>query len=339
MSVIVIFSGGCGRLLAKDASDHIFTMGTVFEVRAIGRKAEASIREAESALYACESDISWRKEGSVPALFNEDGRADASRISGLMEMTLQVSRDSNGALDPTVLPLSKLWQFDSFGEADFDPDQVVVPEAEAISNALESVDWERLVYDPESHLLTCEDPSVTMELGAVGKGYAIDCALASMKSQGLVGGMINAGSSIAVFGSKQDGSAFNVALRDPRGSLEDYIGVLHVSDLCISTSGDYERYFIRDGVRYHHILDPRTGRPADSGLMQVTILSEDCALGDALSTACFVLGLDEGMALARQYGVSAIFVDTERQVWLSDPSVSELLDFSGEDKGYIIMGL
>jgi thiamine biosynthesis lipoprotein len=148
--------------------------------------------------------------------------------------------------------------------------------------------------------------------------------------------MINAGSTITVTGKKADGTDFHVAVRDPRGELDDYIGVLTVSDAAIATSGDYERFFEQDGVRYHHILDPRTGYPADSGLMQVTVICDNSMLADALSTACFVLGLEKGMALADRYQVMALFVDRDRQVWYNSSKIPDILDFSGEDQGYTL---
>ena len=117
---------------------------------------------------------------------------------------------------------------------------------------------------------------------------------------------------------------------------DDLIGVLTLTDLSVSTSGDYERFFMKDGVRYHHILDARTGYPADSGLMSVSVIHENGALCDALSTAGFILGLEDGMALMDIYDAMAIFIDTERNVYYNDEAVRGFLDFQGTEKGYTL---
>ena len=128
------------------------------------------------------------------------------------------------------------------------------------------------------------------------------------------GGVISAGSSILTFGTKPDGSKFRVALRDPRGGQDDRIGIITATDTSISTSGDYEKYFEEDGVRYHHILDARTGYPADSGLISVTIVSDSGLLSDGLSTACFVLGKEKGEKLLETYGAEGVFIDQNKKV-------------------------
>ena len=339
--LILLWLTGCGSPSAQqqtdDDSSYIFTMGTVFEIRVFSQDAREIIQKAEQALYACEDLISWRQEGSLVDTFNTAHEGDMSEIGGLMETAMRICADSRGAFDLTVLPLSTLWDFDRLGESDFDQSQMTVPAASDIEAAREKVDYTKLTYDASTGRLTAADDSVQIELGAIGKGYAIDRAMEVLAASDASGGMISAGSSICVYGTKNDGSLFRVALRDPRGDENSSaIAVLNVTDTTISTSGDYERYFEKDGVRYHHILDPRTGYPADSGLMQVSIICDNSTLGDALSTACFVLGLDEGMALAGQYGVQAIFVDTDRNIWYNDENVLDMLEFLGEDAGYTL---
>lgn len=331
----------CGKIQgqqkkAADDSSYIFTMGTVFEIRVFSDDADSIIREAEQKLYACDKLISWRREGSLAEQFNTKHEADLSDISPVIETALDVSRNSRGAFDLTVLPLSKLWAFDRMGDSEFDISEMKVPDSDAIMEAVDKVDYTQLLYDTATGMLTTANPDIHIELGAIGKGYAIDEAKKVFKDSGAVGGLISAGSSICVYGTKSDGNDFRVALRDPRGDENSAIGILSLTDTTISTSGDYERYFEQDGVRYHHILDPRTGYPADSGLMQVTIICEDSVLGDALSTACFVLGLDEGMKLAGQYGVLAIFVDNDKNIWYNSPDIVNMLEFKGRNSGYVL---
>ena len=306
------------------ASSYIFTMGTVFDIRVFADDVDDVMQQAEQAINGCDRLLSWREEGSV------------SEIKEVLEDALRVSKDSQGAFDLTVLPLSQLWNFDRFGDSDFDVSTMEVPDQADIREAMKKVDYTQLRYNDETGILSTENTDIQIELGAIGKGYAIEQAKEILTSSDASGGMISAGSSIYVYGKKPDGSKFRVALRDPRGDENSAIGVLTLSDITISTSGDYERYFEKDGVRYHHILDPRTGYPADSGLMQVTIISDDSVMGDALSTACFVSGLDEGMKLAEKYGVDAIFVDTDKNIWYNNPDVLNSFEFTGKDSGYVL---
>ena len=320
----------------NDRSAEIFSMGTVFSARVIGQDAQSILEEADDAIYKADDLISYRKEDSLTADFNSQHKADVSPISDLMQQTLDISKKSKGAFDPTVLPLTQVWQFDRMQEEDFDVSSMKVPDQASIDQALEHVDYKKLDFDKKTGLLSTSDPDQKLELGAVGKGFAIDQAMSVIREKKAKGALISAGSSIGLMGVKEDGSSFTVALRDPRGDEGDYIGLFHTTDCTISTSGDYERYFEYKGKRYHHILDPHTGYPSDSGLMQVTILCSSGSLGDALSTACFALGLDEGMKLAKEYNVLAIFVDNDRHIWYNNTGLSDIFEFTGKDSGYTL---
>ena len=131
-----------------------------------------------------------------------------------------------------------------------------------------------------------------IDLGGIAKGYTGDRVMQVFKKAGIYSGLISLGGNVQALGSKPDGSPWRVAIQDPQNELE-YLGVLEISDKAVITSGGYERFFEEDGVRYHHIIDPRTGYPADSGLISATIISEDGTLADGLSTSLFIMGKDE----------------------------------------------
>ena len=156
----------------------------------------------------------------------------------------------------------------------------------------------------------------TIDLGAVGKGIACDVAQNYLKKQKEVSGAVIAvGGSILLYGTKTDGTNWNVAVQNPRGQDGEAMGVLSLSGTTnVSTSGDYEKYFMQDGKRYHHILDPSTGYPAESGLISVTVVSDNGLLSDGLSTACFVLGKEKGQKLLETYGAEGIFIDQNKKV-------------------------
>ena len=159
---------------------------------------------------------------------------------------------------------------------------------------------------------------MSLDLGAVGKGISCDNLRDKLKSLNISGAVISVGGSIVTYGRKPDGSAWNVGIVNPHDT-SSYIGTLTLTgDWSVSTSGDYERYVEADGIRYHHIIDPETGYPADAGLSSVTVMSHYGALSDALSTACFVLGTEKAQDLLEQYDAYAVMVEHSGKVILSE---------------------
>ena len=209
-----------------------------------------------------------------------------------------------------------IWNIDEWaaGGTEADSSAAVLPAQEKIAEALARTGYERLQLSEEGLSLP---EGMSLDLGAVGKGIACDEIADSFDGiahagQGAIqGAVISVGGSILTYGQKPDGSPWQVAVVDPFDTAER-AGVLSLrGQWCISTSGDYERYIEVDGVRYHHIMDPATGYPADGGVRSVTVVCESGILSDALSTACFVLGADEGMRLAQQYGAEALFIQSD----------------------------
>lgn len=268
-----------------------------------------------------EQELSWRIEGSEVARINalaDQGEADEdlspgqgeqgifASLSAAMGETLariwQVSMDSGGALDVTLGRLSRLWNLDG---TDFSR----IPEEGQVRDALKDTGFGRVQF-PENGIWL--PPGMQLDLGAVGKGIACDrvCAYLNSRPQ-ITGAVVAVGGSVVTYGQKPDGSPWKVAIVHPREE-GNYLGVLSLTgEQFVSTSGDYERYVTVDGVRYHHILDPATGYPARSGLCSVTIVCGSGLLADALSTACFVLGSEQGLDLAKSYGAEALLVEED----------------------------
>ena len=156
-----------------------------------------------------------------------------------------------------------------------------------------------------------------IDLGAAGKGAACDDAIAVYETYPISGAVVAVGGSIGLYGEKPDGSLWAIAVRDPYGeTLSEQLGVIETEAVCVSTSGSYEKQFVTDGVQYHHLLDPKTGYPAESGLVSVTVLHESGMTADMLSTACFVLGAEASGPLLAAYGADAVFVGTDRSISL-----------------------
>lgn len=260
-----------------------------------------------------ENTLSWRVADSEISRINTSaGQVDGAALSASMEEYLttimDVAEKSNGGFDPTIGKVTRLWNIDE--------QNTVIPEQNAISKLLLNVGYEKLKLDSDRLYLP---KNSSLDFGAVGKGIACDSIYQLLaNSKDISGAVISVGGSIVTFGEKPDHSNWNVAITHPREE-NSYLGSVSVpGGTFLSTSGDYERYVEVDGVRYHHIINPHTGYPADSGLCSVTIVSDNGLLSDALSTACFVLGAEDGLSLAEQYGVEALLVTNELEFIMTE---------------------
>ena len=282
-------------------SETLYTSGADINTQ-IGEK----LREMETTL------LSWTEENSqISQLNNADGKTMevSDDLAADLEKIRQLSQDSNGAFDPTLGKIIRLW--DIAGENPHVPDQ------SEIDTLLPEVGYEKIQVDGNNVTLL---DGCTLDLGAVGKGMGCDLIMDYLRSQPDVSGMILnlGGSSVMTYGEKPDGSPWKVALTDPRDTEGDYLGAITLdANQFLSTSGDYEKYFIEDGIRYHHILDPKTGYPVQNGLTSVTIVCDQGYLADGLSTACFVLGMDAAKPLLERYGAEAVFVDEDKNVYVT----------------------
>jgi thiamine biosynthesis lipoprotein len=231
--------------------------------------------------------------------------------SGLSESAL-----TNGIYDPSIGPVTHLW--DVGGNQGLPNPKV--PSPEAIKKALALVNWKDVAVDDAAATITLKRKGMVLDLGGIAKGYAMDEALRIAKAAGVTSGIFNMGnSSMGLLGLKPGNKEWKIGLQDPFGAQGTYFGIVSGHDMTVETSGPYEKFFMYQGHRYHHIMDPRTGAPAESGLEQVTLLLPlDTKLADGLSTSCFILGLDKGMALIESLpDAAAIFVTSDKKVHLS----------------------
>jgi thiamine biosynthesis lipoprotein len=180
-----------------------------------------------------------------------------------------------------------------------------LPSEEEINKALESVGMEKISFNDSENVVEFKTSGMSIDLGGIAKGYALDSAVRKLKLSGINNCLINAGGQVYALGDNY-GKAWKVAIKNPRGKgIADY---LEIKNSSVATSGDYEQYFIRDAKRYSHIMNPKTGYPADSGIISVTVISPSALVSDALSTSIFVMGKDKGKALA------ASFADTQVRI-------------------------
>ncbi len=228
----------------------------------------------------------------------------------ILEKALEYSRASDGVFDITVEPCVALWDFTGEGMG-------LLPDEEALAQAADKVDWTLVDINDEGVLLP---PGMTIDLGAIAKGYITDQIADFLKAGGVESGYLNFGGNVLTIGHKPDGSEWNIGIQDPLGKRDqNIVGAARVSDQAVVTSGIYERGFDLDGVRYHHILDTSTGWPVQNELAGVSIIAPDAFDADALSTTVFAMGVEKGTAFIESLeGIEAIFVTREDSVtWTS----------------------
>ncbi|NLD48213.1 MAG: FAD:protein FMN transferase, partial [Clostridiaceae bacterium] len=222
---------------------------------------------------------------------------------------------SGGSFDMTVGPITKAWGIFT--------DSPKVPTRDEIQRLLNLVDYRDLEVIADQSEARLKDSGQIVDLGAIAKGYAADEAIKIYKDNGVKSAFISLGGNVATLGGKPDGTPWKVGIRNPRGPEGSYIGIVSVKDKAVVSSGDYERYFEEDGVKYHHIMDPRTGYPSDSGLIGTTIISDASIDADALSTAVFVMGLNEGLRFVESLdGVEAVLITDDKKVYVTTGLIS-----------------
>lgn len=224
----------------------------------------------------------------------------------LLEKALYYCELSEGRFDITIAPVSALWNFEENHTG-------TLPDPDAITEALTHVDYHTIRIDGNTVTLT--DPQAQIDLGGIAKGYIADKLKEYLVGAGVEHALINLGGNVLAVGSRYDGTAFHIGIQKPFDQQNTAITQVDVTNCSVVSSGTYERYFEKDGTIYHHILDPATGYPYQNDLLQVTILSDDSVDGDALSTTCFALGLEEGSRLVESLdGIYAIFITQDYEL-------------------------
>jgi len=275
-----------------------------------GGRGEERAEVVFEVFRAVDARMSEWKESSPLSAVNRNAGGEAVAVPADLRRVLHQAKEiaarTDGAFDPTWAALWGLWDFRSPAPT--------VPDAAVIARRVALVDWRKLEIDDAAGTVRLAEPGMMLGLGGIAKGYALDRAAAALRRRGVESFLLVAGGQVYAGGTKQGESGerpWRVGIRDPRGAADDFFAWLDLTDASASTSGDYESYFEADGVRYHHILDPRTGRPA-RGLTGVTVVAADATLADALSTALMVLGPQRGLDLAESMdGVEAVLVDED----------------------------
>lgn len=315
----LIFSG-CSKN-QEVISKTTLKMDTVFQLKAYGQKANEAIEVSFARLDEIEQMASTTIDSSDISKINQAAGKEYVKVHPeiikMLETAVKYSKLSNGAFDITVEPLVNLWGIGTDNER--------VPTDAEIKSKLLLVGYNDISINEDDNSVKLLKEGMAIDLGGIAKGFAADEVVKVYKKYDIKGGIISlGGSSIYTVGQKPDGTPWNVGIKHPRkDNDQDYVGVINLSEQALSTSGDYERYFMKDGKRYHHILNPATGYPTDNGVISVTIVVDsnipDCnMIADVLTKTVFVSGVDNGLKFIDNIqGVSCIAITSDYKIYKS----------------------
>lgn len=256
----------------------------------------------------------WRPDTEIGRVNRAGGRPTAvsAETFAVLEKSLWAGRISGGTFDVTFEAMSQVWKFGDARE-----ENPTLPTPAAVAELRKLVDYRVIKLDPKARTVTIP-ANRRIGLGGIAKGYAVDAAAAILRKAGLGAFLVQAGGDLLGEGRKPDGSPWVSGVQDPRGEKGDFFASIELENHAFSTAGDYARAFVKDGRRYHHIIDPRTGYPAPAS-RSVTVWAKDALTADAIDDAVFILGPEKGLALvAGMEGVGAVIVDDKNKVWISD---------------------
>lgn len=320
---------------AGTAVSEKFRLGTYVRISLYDfRGADEELEKCDELIKSLENLFSVNIPTSDVARLNAAGggwtRIDA-RTAGLLEASLAIAGLTDGAFSPALGGVTALWKIGA-------PD-ARVPSNEEIAEALKFTDWTKIEMRSENGGHFARLPrGMKLDLGAIAKGYVADALKERLAADGVRSAIIDLGGNIDFAGEPPRGGAWRAGLQQPDRPRGEYFGIIEAEDASVVTSGPYERYFEKDGVRYHHIIDPATGRPARSGLASVTVVDADSARADALCTALFVMGSRRAPEFLKRHGdVMAVLMTDGKKVMIT-PSVKKIFRLTDGSLALSVIG-
>ena len=312
---------------SQEYTSDVFAMDTYMTLTAYGENAQEAVEAGIAEIQRLDDLLSTGKDISEVAQINANGGGVLSEDTDyLVKRALDIYQSTNGAFDISIYPVMQLWGFTTGNFA--------VPSESDLAAKLALVDAGKIILSEENGQTSISLPEgMEIDLGGIAKGYTSGRVMDVMKSCGIKSAVINLGGNAHVLGNKTDGSQWKVGIQDPEDE-NGYLGGVSVTDKAIITSGGYERYFVdKDtGVKYHHIIDPKTGYSANNGLISVTIVSADSTLADGLSTSLFVLGTEDAITYCEEHcaedGFDAIMEDEDGKLYITDGIYDDFINMN-----------
>jgi FAD:protein FMN transferase len=324
---IVLSVTGCSN--KEPISRETYMMGTIIQFKVYGKNGEKAVDEAITKINEIENKMSVNISASEINKINMNAGIAETKVSeetfSVVEKAVEYSKLTEGAFDATIEPIVKLWGIGT--------ERARVPMQQEISQALELINYKDISFDNNNLSIKLNKKNQAIDLGGIAKGYAADEINKIFTQNHIENAFVSLGGNVFVKGNKINDKKWNIGIQDPFKERNEYIGIVSVSNKSVVTSGNYERYFIKDGIRYHHIFDPSTGYPSENGVVSVTIISDQSIDGDALSTSMYILGAEKGTNLIEKLeGIDAIFVTKDKKIYVTS-GISQ--DFKLTNKEYV----
>lgn len=324
IGILILTEGSRYFVQNQKCQKQLFAMDTYMEFTAYGKNSEKAVDAAIEEVQKLDAMLSAENSKSEVYALNEQGNLQAT--DDLAELILrgkEIYQETDGLFDDTIYPVMKLWGFPT--------GNYHVPTAAEVQKKLALVDGNKVeiqTRDSDEKGRDSKEKAKFVTLGAdqqidfggIAKGYTGQKLAELFQEYGVSSALVSLGGNIQAIGAKPDGSSWKVGIRDPKGGQQDYIGVLSVENQAVITSGGYERYFEEDGKTYIHIINPRTGYPADGDLLSVTIVSRDGTLADGMSTALYIMGYEKACQFWRQHReeFNVILVTDDGKIHISE---------------------
>lgn len=304
IGILILTEGSRYFVQNQKCQKQLFAMDTYMEFTAYGKNSEKAVDAAIEEVQKLDAMLSAENSKSEVYALNEQGNLQATDdLAELILREKEIYQETDGLFDDTIYPVMKLWGFPT--------GNYHVPTAAEVQKKLALVDGNKVeiqTRDSDEKGRDSKEKAKFVTLGAdqqidfggIAKGYTGQKLAELFQEYGVSSALVSLGGNIQAIGTKPDGSSWKVGIRDPKGGQQDYIGVLSVENQAVVTSGGYERYFEEDGKTYIHIINPRTGYPADGDLLSVTIVSRDGTLADGMSTALYIMGYEKACQFWRQ---------------------------------------
>ena len=315
---LVVYFTGCSTKNTEDSKDPVskteMFMGTVIKVTLYDHQSDEVMDKVFDKLKEIDDIVSINKKGTEIDEVNKNAGIKPVKMSDtsfdIISSGLKYSKLSNGDYDITVGPLVKLW---SIGLP-----EAKVPTQDEIDNSKKLIDYDKVQINEDTKEVYLEEKGMMLDLGSIAKGYAADEAVRVLKEAGVKRAIVDLGGNIFAMGSKSEDKGWTIGIQDPVELRGNALGSLEVKNKTVVTTGIYERFIEKDGVKYHHILNPETGYPYDTNISGISIIADKSIDADALSTLIFTKGLEDGLKMVDDMkNVEAVFVTNDKQVYIT----------------------
>jgi thiamine biosynthesis lipoprotein len=312
--------------LYKETRDSMYTMVSITVSTSSPDKAKKAINEAFKELDRLEKLLNYYSEESEITAINRKAGIEPVKVSpetfDIISKAVFASEKTKGAFDITMGPVIALWDFYN----------AVLPDAASVREKLKLTGYTNIILNKEKSTVFLKKKGIEINLGGIIKGYAADRAVEILKKHGIKSGIVAIAGDIKAFGTRPNGKPWRAGIQNPRpaahaSTSDEIIAVVNLSDMAISTSGDYARFFIKDGKRYHHLLNPKTGYPAYE-CQSVTIIAEEAAYADAFATGIFILGPQKGLEVLKELGFDGVIVDRDGKIHVTE-GIKDRIEFIG----------